>query len=151
MKTNCETPYAPGGIVRPLRTLLVDDSFMFLACLRELLATQKMFNVLGTAANGNEALEKAAEFTPDLVLMDLNMPYMDGLEATAELRRRLPDTRIVIMTLNETAEARVAARAHGAHGFLAKNRIIADLTTEIDRVFRLKRTSNERRTAPNNR
>lgn len=142
MKTNCETPRAPGGSLRPLRTLLVDDSFMFLACLRELLDAQALVDVLGTAANGNEALQKADEMTPDLVLMDLNMPYMDGLEATVELRRRLPDTRVIIMTLDETPEARAAARAHGAHGFVAKSRIIADLTTEIHRVCRLKRNAN---------
>ena len=135
MKTTSNTPRATAGTSTPIRALLVDDSFMFLACLRELLDTHGQVQVLGMAANGSEALDKAAELTPDLVLMDLNMPYMDGLEATGVLRQRLPDARIIIMTLEETPEAKAAARAHGAHGFVGKSRIIADLMSEIHRVF----------------
>ena len=137
MNSNGKTPRVPDSTRDPIRTLIVDDSFMFLSCLRELLDTQTQVDVLGTAYNGNEALQKANELTPDLVLMDLHMPYMDGLETAALLRQRLPRTRIIIMTLDETAEAQAAACAHGAHGFIAKSRIIRDLMPEIHRVFQL--------------
>lgn len=130
-------------MVRPIRTLIVDDSALMLTCLRDLLATQAGLLVVGTASNGSEALQKAAALTPDLVLMDLNMPVMGGLKATVELRRRLPDTRIIIMTMEEVGQAKAAARAHGAHGFIQKEMIVSDLAAEIQRVFRLKTALNE--------
>ena len=138
MKTKHETPVASGSIVQPLRTLLVDDSVLLLACLRLLLDRQALVHVVGTAANGNEALQQAELLTPDLVLMDLHMPGVDGLQAAALLRRHLPHARIIIMTLDETVENKAAARAHGAHGFVGKMRLVDDLATEVQRVFRLK-------------
>ena len=136
MKPKCKTPIAPDGILNPLRTLIVDDSALLLSCLCRLLGTQAFVQVVGTAANGSEALRKAQTLTPDLVLMDLHMPCMDGLQATTLLRRRLPKTRIIIMTLDDTGETKAATRAHGAHGFVGKSRIVHDLMTEIRRVFR---------------
>ena len=144
MKEKCQTPLAPSGNLRPLRTLIVDDSTLLLSCCRRLLDAQALVQVVGTAANGSEALHKADMLTPDLVLMDLRMPCMDGLQATALLRRRLPNTRIIIMTLDDTVEAKAAARANGAHGFVGKTRILDDLMTEIRRVFRLKHANDER-------
>ena len=138
MKNESQTPFEPSGILHPLRTLIVDDSTLFLSCLRRLLGEQPLVQVVGTAANGNEALQKADVLTPDLMLMDLHMPGVDGLEATVLLRRRLPNTRIIIMTLDETGKNKAVARAHGAHGFVGKNRIVDDLMTEIASVFRLK-------------
>jgi len=119
-----------------LRTLIVDDSALLLACLIEILDTQTLVQVVDSAADGCEALRKADLHTPDLVLMDLNMPRMDGLEATALLRSRLPNTRIIIMTLDENVKTKAAAHAHGAHGFIGKGRIVSDLMKEIRRVFR---------------
>ena len=103
--------------------------------------------MVGTAANGGEALHKADVLAPDLVLMDLHMPCMDGLQATALLRRRLPTTRIIIMTLDETAKTKAATRAQGAHGFVGKSRMSDDLMAEIRRVFRPKHADDERGTA----
>jgi CheY-like chemotaxis protein len=72
---------------------------------------------------------------PDLVFMDLHMPFMDGLQATAILRRRMPNMRIIIMTREHAATAEVKARAHGAHGFLRKLGITHGLITEVRRAF----------------
>ena len=146
-QTFCSTSSPKNGIPRPLRTLLVDDSALLLTCLRRVLDTHALFQVVGTAANGSEALHKANSLAPDLVLMDLHMPGMDGLQATALLRRRLPDARIIIMTLDETAKNKTAARAHGAHGFVGKTQIAKTLMAEIHRVFPLNDTAEERGTA----
>jgi len=138
MKDEYKTRDAPSAILHPLRTLIVDDSVLLLSCLRRLLEPQDLVHVVDTAANGSEALRKADALTPDLVLMDVNMPRMNGLQAAEILRRLLPNTRIIIMTLDETVETKTAARAHGADGFVGKRRIVSDLMPEIRRVFRLR-------------
>jgi DNA-binding NarL/FixJ family response regulator len=96
-----------------------------------------LFQVFATAANGREALRLAKLHEPDLGLMDRDMPVLDDLQATALLRRRLPKLRIIIMTMDDSAEAKAAALAHGAHGFISKDAIMDDriLMTEIRRAF----------------
>lgn len=143
MKTKQTTAGVLDGIVRPIRTLIVDDSKLLLTCLCDLLATQENLQVVGTAANGSEALIQADALKPDLILMDINMPVMNGLQATLQLRTRLPDTRIIIMTMEDPVRARAAARAHGAQGFIQKDLLVTNLTAEIQRVLRLKNTSAE--------
>jgi len=125
------TPPPPDNFPQPLRTLVVDDSFRFLKTLCAYLQTEPLFQVVGTAMGGGEALHMAELLGPDLVLMDLNMPVMDGLQATAILRRRVPNMRIIIMTMEPPATAEAKARAHGAQGFIWKPRIIDDLITEV--------------------
>ena len=146
MKKKHNTPLAPTGIRSPLRTLIVDDSELLLSVVSRFLDTQVLVQVVGMAANGSEALQKAAVLTPDLVLMDLNMPCMSGLETTALLRCRLPGARIIIMTLDETVQAKAAAYAHGAHGFVGKTQMIRTLMDEIQRVFLLNDSDEEKGT-----
>ena len=121
MKQTPTTPAAPDNFPHPLRTLVVDDSVVLLERLCAYFKTQPLFQVVGTAADGSEALHMAELLGPDLVLMDLRMPVMDGLQATAILRRRVPNIRIIIMTLEDSATAEAKARAHGAHGFIGKH------------------------------
>jgi len=109
----------------------VDDSVMLLEGLCAYFKTQPLFQVVGTAMDGCEALHMAELLGPDLVFMDLRMPVMDGLQATAILRRRLPNMRIIIMTMEDSATAEAKAQAHGAHGFIWKPQIIDDLITEV--------------------
>jgi two-component system, NarL family, nitrate/nitrite response regulator NarL len=139
MKTESKTPRPARDGRQPLRTLLVDDSALILSCLQHFLRAETIVRVVGTAANGLEALERAMALAPDLVLMDLHMPQMDGLQAASCLCRRLPSARIIIMSLAEPVTAQACARAHGAHGFVEKGRIIEALMPEIRRVFRLKK------------
>ncbi|MGD1020089.1 MAG: response regulator transcription factor [Verrucomicrobiia bacterium] len=135
MKQTPTSPSAPDNFPRPLCTLVVDDSFRFLRALCAYLKTEPMFEVVGTAVGGGEALHMAAMLGPDLVLMDLHMPVMDGLQATAILCRAVPNIRIIIMTMEDSAAAEAEAQAHGAHGFIGKPRITHDLITEVRRVF----------------
>jgi DNA-binding NarL/FixJ family response regulator len=127
MKTRIQT-YSP-------RTLIVDDSETFLTSLRRALTLQGVVDVVGTATDGREALEKAGTLTPDLVLMDLNMPELDGLQTTLLLRQQAPNSRIIIMTAIATAALSVFCQTHGAHGFIAKQSILHTLAAEIQRLF----------------
>ena len=134
MKSNDQDESSVSTIRQPVRTLIVDDSMLLLSSLRQHLDKEALVQVVGTAANGSEALHEADVLTPDLVLMDLNMPVMDGLQATALLRSRLPNTRIIIMTMDETLQAKDAARVHGAHGFVDKMQMPTTLMAEVRRV-----------------
>ena len=144
MKQVPTTPPAPNDFPHPLRTLVVDDSVVFLRTLCSYFKTEPMFQVVGTAMDGREALRKAELLGPDLVFMDLRMPVMDGLQATAILRRRGLQMRIIIMTMEDSATAEAEARAHGAHGFIRKPRIANDLITELRCAFRSEHTKDER-------
>ena len=135
MNQTPNAPPTPDNFPQPLRTLVVDDSFRFLKALCAYLQTAPLFQVVGTAMDGGEALHMAEFLGLDLILMDLNMPVMDGLQATAILRRRVPNMRIIIMTTEHPATAEAKARAHGAHGFIWKPRIIGDLITEVHHAW----------------
>src|SRR3990172_10023903 len=85
----------------PVRVLLADDHAVLRSGLRLLLSTQDDFEVVGEAGSGIEALELAASQQPDLILLDLSMPGLGGLEALPSLRRRAPRARILILTMHE--------------------------------------------------
>jgi two-component system, NarL family, nitrate/nitrite response regulator NarL len=137
MKDTQARPTVPHRIRPPFHMLVVDDTACVLAGLCRLLETQPLIRVVGTAAQGNEALQMAEVLRPDVVLMDLNMPLVNGLQATAMLRHRLPDIRVIIMSVDDSPEAQASARAHGAHGFIWKPRMMSVLMTEIGRAFQL--------------
>ena len=148
MKQTPTAPPVPDNFRRPLRLLVVDDSVGLLKSLCAYFETQPLFQVVGTAMDGGEALHMAELLEPDLVLMDLRMPVMDGLQAMAILRRRVPNVRIVIMTMEDSATAEAEARAHGAHGFIWKTRIMSNLVTELRRAFLSDHTKDESSSSP---
>jgi pilus assembly protein CpaE len=140
------TPAVPDRIRSPFRTLVVDDSATLLERLCRVLEKQPLLEVVGTAAQGNEALHLAEVLRPDLVLMDLNMPLVDGLQATAILCRRFPHIRVIIMSMDNSPKAQASARAHGAHGFIWKPMIMTELLAGIRHVFQMNATHDERST-----
>jgi DNA-binding NarL/FixJ family response regulator len=146
MKRTQTTLVIPDRIRPPLRTLVVDDSAFLLEQLCLFLEKQPLIQVVGTALRGNDVLHHAKVLRPDLVLMDLNMPLVDGLQATTVLSSHLPNVRVIIMSLDDSPKAQASARTHGAHGFVGKPRILSDLMTEIRRVFQMNPTENERST-----
>jgi DNA-binding NarL/FixJ family response regulator len=105
----------------PVRVLLVDDQALFREALATLLATHDGIDVAGEAGNGAEALSQVACLAPDVVLMDLRMPVLDGIAATRRLRREHPSVRIIALTTFDDDEDVFAALRAGAVGYLLKD------------------------------
>ncbi|MDQ0955173.1 DNA-binding NarL/FixJ family response regulator [Streptomyces phaeochromogenes] len=105
----------------PVRVLVVDDQRLIRDGIASLLAIRPGIAVVGTAVDGRDAVAKALELGPDVVLMDVRMPEMDGIEAVAVLRGRAPGCRVVMLTTFEDEEYVVQALRAGAHGYLLKD------------------------------
>ncbi len=123
----------PGAI----RILLADDHRLFAEALRVLLANDPRLEVVGIAFDGEEAVELAASLSPDVVLMDLAMPGLDGIEATRLICEDGTATRVLILTGSDSAFDSARARDAGASGFLQKGRSAADLVDAIVEVSSL--------------
>ena len=119
----------------PIRLLLVDDDAGFRDTLRQLLEQRAEVQVLGEAANGEEAVRLADNLSPDVVLMDLAMPRMNGLEATRQIKTRWPDLAVVILTVHDEEVYRRTALAAGATAFLQKKMLGVDLWPTLDRIL----------------
>jgi DNA-binding NarL/FixJ family response regulator len=104
----------------PIRVLLVDDHALFRKGIASLLAAEPGFEVVGEAQDGLQAVERARELMPDLVVMDLNMPRAGGSEATRRILEELPYIKIVILTVSEDDQDLFEAVRCGAHGYLLK-------------------------------
>jgi DNA-binding NarL/FixJ family response regulator len=102
------------------RVLIVDDDHLMRAGLVELLSGDPTIEVVGEAATGREAVERAGRFIPDVVLMDVRMPDLDGIAATSELSRTVPAARVLILTTFEQDDYIFGALRAGASGFLLK-------------------------------
>ncbi len=107
--------------MNPIRILLVDDQTMFRDGLRVLLSSQPDFEIVGEAGDGEEALQRAAALKPQVILMDLRMPVMDGATATRRLRALLPDSRVIVLTTFDEDEAIFDGLRAGAIGYLLKD------------------------------
>lgn len=109
------------ALVPSIRILLADDNDSFRCLLTSFLGTHDGVEVVGDVADGLEAIRQAEYLSPDLVLMDLEMPIKDGFEATREIKRRMPKIRVVILSAYSSEVYRRAAREFGADGFIDKN------------------------------
>lgn len=110
-----------GRVAAPTRVLLVDDQPLFRRAIATLIAEQPDFAVVGEATNGQEALEHARTLAPDLVVMDIEMPVMNGVEAVRRLRDELPHIRVVMLTVSEDEDYLFDAVRFGASGYLLKD------------------------------
>ncbi|MBI4523305.1 MAG: response regulator transcription factor [Deltaproteobacteria bacterium] len=119
----------------PVRIFLVDDSPEFIRSAENFLAGETKVKVVGHATSGQEALAKISGCRPDLVLMDLAMPGMNGLVTIARLRAMTGSTRMVILTLHDSLEYRTAAAQVGADGFISKTDFAVDLFSLIRTLF----------------
>jgi DNA-binding NarL/FixJ family response regulator len=104
-----------------IRVLLADDHALFREGLAGIIAAQPDFEVVGEAGDGLEALVKARELVPELILMDIGMPGCDGLEATRRIKQELPAVTIVMLTVRDEEEKLFEAIKNGAQGYLLKN------------------------------
>jgi DNA-binding NarL/FixJ family response regulator len=115
----------------PLTVLIADDNGLFVRALEGLLEAEESIRVIASAENGKTAAHLAAELRPDVVLMDLSMPHVDGFEATRRIRQKAPGTAIVILTGSNDPDDLDRAQAAGASGYVTKDRILAELVGAI--------------------
>ena len=109
------------------RILLVDDNSAVRALVRRLFELEPDFEISGEAENGRDAIEKAENLKPDLIILDLSMPVMNGLDAAPLLRKLLPNTRIILFTVQEGREIERLASAAGANSVVSKHQAASEL------------------------
>ncbi len=120
---------------RPIRTVVVDDSPLMLKTLSLLLEQQGGVELIGTSTDGRLAMRRLAELSPNLVLMDLQLPGMNGLEVTRWLKAQAQAPAVIILTAEDTPEHRAGAQMVGADGFVAKQHLWAELPVAIRKLF----------------
>jgi two-component system NarL family response regulator len=122
-------------MTEPTRILIVDDHPMVAAGIRAILETYEDIVVVGTLSNGREAIEQVAALDPDVILLDLNMPQVNGLTATEIILERRPDTRILILSMHDSPEYISTALSHGAMGYVLKDVPTEEVKKAIDTVM----------------
>ena len=120
--------------MEPVRVLLVDDNIIYLRTVNALLANKPEVEVIGCAVSGAEAVEFAESLRPDIVLMDLKMPGIDGFEATRRIKANSASTRVAIVTACCGHEYHEAAVAAGADDFICKDRLTSELRRLVDEL-----------------
>jgi two-component system, NarL family, nitrate/nitrite response regulator NarL len=109
------------------RVLLVDDNSAVRSLVRRLFELEPDFEISGEAENGRDAVERAENLKPDLIILDLSMPVMTGLDAAPLLRKLLPNARIILFTVQDGREIERLARAAGANSVVSKNQAASEL------------------------
>jgi two-component system nitrate/nitrite response regulator NarL len=116
-----------------VRVLLADDNARFRSVLRQLLERDPEIEVVAEAGDGSEALELSEEHAPDVVLMDLSMPGLDGLEATYELKSRFPGLTVLMLSVGDKEQEIAAGLANGASEYLVKGGPASEIVAAIKR------------------
>jgi DNA-binding NarL/FixJ family response regulator len=119
----------------PIRTVVVDDSPIILKTLSLFLEHKAGFQLVGTATDGQHALNRVIELQPDLVLMDLRLPGMSGLEATRHIKAGAQAPAVILVTAEDNPACRAAAHAAGIDGFVGKQHLFKQLTQAIRKLF----------------
>lgn len=113
------------------KILIVDDDIKFKNLVKELFSSEKDLQIIGEAANGQKAICMAKELQPDLVLMDISMPRMSGLDATRQLKKIMPELAVIILTIHDLDGYREAAMARGAHAYVLKKEMVEKLIPAV--------------------
>lgn len=119
-----------------IKLLLVDDQDLIRESLNIVLAMEEDFEITGLVGNGEEAIKQCEQHKPDVILMDINMPVMDGIEATKIIKKRWPEIQIIILTTFQEVQYVKTALSHGAEGYLLKAIHPKDLASSIRLVHR---------------
>ena len=119
----------------PITVFVADDHTIVREGLASLLAAQPDIRVVGTAADGRATLREVLKLQPEVVVMDIAMPQMNGIEATRELRDRLPQARVVILSMHSSIEYVFHALEAGAHGYLLKDSAAQDVVDAVRAVL----------------
>jgi DNA-binding NarL/FixJ family response regulator len=115
----------------PTRVLIADDHTLFAEALEAILSSDERIDVVGRAKNGEEAVELTLTLRPDVVLMDISMPVLDGIAATERIRSSTPEASVLVLTGSDAPSDVDAARRAGATGYVTKDRIAAELVEAI--------------------
>jgi DNA-binding NarL/FixJ family response regulator len=122
--------------MEPLRILLVDDHILFRKGIAALLSTRPEITVVGEASDGLDGVEQARQMQPDLILMDIEMPDCNGLEAVKLIKQEMPQIKIIMLTVSDSGDDLFAAIKHGAQGYLLKNLEPDQLFSMLEGVIR---------------
>jgi DNA-binding NarL/FixJ family response regulator len=107
----------------PAHVLVVDDSPLMRRMVCDLLESESQFKIVGEAENGREAIQKAKQLQPDLVILDLGMPVMNGLEAASAIKRAIPDVSVILFTLYGDPDVERTARSMGIDAVISKGEL----------------------------
>jgi two-component system nitrate/nitrite response regulator NarL len=116
---------------RPVRVLIADDHLLFAEALSTILEPDQRIKVVGRAANGEQAVKLATKLKPDVVLMDISMPVLDGIEAARQIHETLPEAQVLMLTGSAARQDVAKSRKAGASGYVTKDRIAAELVDTI--------------------
>jgi DNA-binding NarL/FixJ family response regulator len=121
------------------RILIVDDHELIRQGVRFIFSRDPQYIISGEAANGAEAIEQVKKLNPDVVILDISMPVMNGLEAAAEIRRLAPKTKIVILTMHDSAQMRNQSKDAGADAFITKSQVASQLLQVVESVLEIRK------------
>lgn len=123
-------------MTRKIRLMIADDHMIVRQGMRKLLEAYPELEILGEAQNGDETIELAKKLLPDIIIMDISMPVINGLEATRQIKKRLPQTKILILTMHAEKEYIFKILQSGASGYLLKGSPIEELVAAVYAVDR---------------
>lgn len=121
---------------RPVTVVVADDHELFRRGMQTVLATEVGFEVIAEASDGEEAVARVAELAPDVVLMDVRMPHMSGIEAARRIRQGTPSTRVIMLTISDDEDDLYGAIRAGANGYLLKDSSLDDVARAVRAVAR---------------
>src|SRR5882672_7433552 len=122
-----------------LRILIADDHELVRRGARALLNARNEWRVVGEAANGREAVEKAIKLRPDVAVVDISMPELDGVEVVRQVREAVPDTKVLVVTMHGSEQMVKRALDAGAHGYVSKSDLTDSLLKAVSAVVEGKR------------
>ncbi len=122
--------------MRPVHILLADDHEVVRKGLRALLETQPGWKVIAEATDGREAVDKAQSMHPDVAIVDIGMPSLNGLEATRQIVKKAPRTRVLVLTMHDTNPLIQQVVKAGARGYVLKSDVASDLVSAVDALTR---------------
>jgi DNA-binding NarL/FixJ family response regulator len=122
--------------MRPIQILLADDHELVRKGLRALLESQPGWKVIAEATDGREAVEKARDMHPDVAIVDIGMPSLNGLEATRQIVKKAPRTRVLVLTMHDTNPLIQQVVKAGARGYVLKSDVASDLVSAVDALCR---------------
>jgi DNA-binding NarL/FixJ family response regulator len=128
-------------MVPAIRIMVVDDFKPWRATLRSIVEAVEGFRIVAEAGNAVEAIEKAGRLLPDIVLLDIGLPLLNGLEAAPRIRRASPGSKIIFLTQEHDSDVRTAALATGAEGYLLKSNVVSELRRTIDAARQIPRSA----------